>query len=124
MQSETLLGLSHSDTVPRRAVITRATSERLTSKKEQTFRQLRRELSIVGEYGRLVCRAPVKFSRQARRDYSLRSSGDAPGWQQANLACRIIDDIADGERTLVSGFASFPALIDQARSGKSSTGHQ
>jgi hypothetical protein len=79
------------------------------------LRQLYRELSIAGEYGRLVCRTPGKFLRQARRDYSLRFSGYAPGWQPANLACRIIDDIADGERKLVSGFASFPALIDQVR---------
>src|SRR5688572_14048186 len=81
----------------------------------QTFRQVHRELSIVAEYGRLVCRTPVKFLRQAKRDYSLRFSGYAPGWQSANLACRIIDDIADGERKLVSGFASFPALIDEIR---------
>ena len=82
----------------------------------QKLRQLQREIAIAAEYGRLVWRAPGKFLRQARRDYSLRFSGFAPGWQAANLACRIIDDIADGERKLVSGFASFPALIDQLRS--------
>jgi hypothetical protein len=78
-------------------------------------RQLWREVSIVREYGRLVCRTPRKFLQQARRDYSLRFSGFAPGWQAANLACRIIDDIADGERRLIPGFASFPALITQIR---------
>jgi hypothetical protein len=82
----------------------------------QTFRQrLQRELTLVVEYSRLVRRTPVKFLRQALRDYYLRFSGAAPSWQLVNIAFRIIDDIADGERELVSGFASFPALIDQAR---------
>lgn len=79
------------------------------------LRRLWRELRIAGEYGRLMWRSPVKFYKQARRDYSLRSSGFAPGWQAANLACRIIDDIADGERRLVRGFSSFPDLISRLR---------
>jgi hypothetical protein len=73
--------------------------------------RLQREFQIVGEYARLIRRAPAKFTRQMVRDYSLRLSGLAPGWQVANLACRIIDDVCDGERDLPAEFVSVPEMM-------------
>ena len=116
MRSETPRGLSNNVTGRSRRGAGECSAFIRFLGMHQKLRQLQREIAIAAEYGRLVWRAPGKFLRQVRRDYSLRFSGFAPGWQAANLACRMVDDIADGERKLVSGFASFPALIDQLRS--------
>lgn len=77
--------------------------------------RLQLEIFIAKEYGRLILRQPKKYIKYAVRDYFLWMTRIAPALRPAYLICRIIDDIADGERNIPPNFESFIALVDTAQ---------
>lgn len=77
--------------------------------------RLQLELFTAKEYGSLIRRQPDKFIKYTIRDYLLWITRLAPALRPAYLTCRIIDDVADGERELPREFDDFPQLIQIAQ---------
>ena len=77
--------------------------------------RLHQEVFIAGEYRKLILRQPGKFIRFTVRDYLFWITRLAPALRPVHLVCRMIDDIADGDRKLPPEFSSFPQLIEIAQ---------